>query len=223
VSQPPSARRFAVWAAFLALPLVLGAVAYPWVSRRLGAGGGERAVARAAAAARTAEGAAAASARRADAALGEGGAPGPTGRPAGGISLPASAPEAPTAAQIEAAREAELAAARAQQGWQKVETMAPRQARPGADGELVAPFQGFGLSVESTPPGATVTVDGRDAGETPLVTTVDCRPGDPVEVRVELRPLPPQARTVQCRADALLTLPVALSKAAPAKRPRPGP
>jgi hypothetical protein len=204
-----------VWAAFLVLPLVLGAVAYPWLSRRLGTGGGEQAVARAASAARTAEGAAAASARRADAALGEGGAPGsagPSGRSGGGISLPATAPEAPTSAQIEAAREADLAAARAQKGWQAVETMAPRQARRDASGELVAPFQGFGLSVESVPPGATVRVGGRDVGETPLVTSVDCRPGDPVEVRVEKRPLRSQVRTVRCRADALLTLQVALAR-----------
>lgn len=210
--QPPSARRFALWAAFLVLPLLLAAVAYPWLTRRKGAGGGGAAVAQASAAARAAEGAAAASAQRADAALGEGGPAGPSGRPGGGTSLPAAAPEAPTQAQIEAAREADLAAARAQQGWQRVETMAPREARRDAAGDLVAPFQGFGLSVESTPPGAVVRVGGREAGETPLVTSVDCRPGDLVEVRVERRPWRPQVRTVRCRADALLTVEVTLPR-----------
>jgi hypothetical protein len=211
VSRPPSPRRFAVWAGFLVLPLVLAAVAYPWLSRRLGPGGGEQAIARAAGAARTAEAAAAAVARQADAALGEGGAAGSSGasRPAGAAPR---RPEGPTTAEIEAARAAEVEAARAQRGWQKAEVLAPREARRDAGGELVAPFHGFGLSVESSPPGAGVRVAGREVGETPLVTSVACQPGAPVEVRVERRPYAPQVRTVRCRADTLLTVQVTLTR-----------
>jgi hypothetical protein len=76
----------------------------------------------------------------------------------------------------------------------------------------VAPFEGFGLSVESRPAGARVLVDGRDAGETPIVTTVDCAPGQPVEVRVERRGFRSARREVRCRADALLELSFPLAR-----------
>jgi hypothetical protein len=118
--------------------------------------------------------------------------------------------DGPSTAEIEASRAAEEARARAQQGWGRAEIMAPRQASRDADGDLVAPFTGFGLSVESTPAGATVRVDGRDLGETPLVATVDCRPGATLLVRVEKRPHRPAERKVRCRRDALVTVPVAL-------------
>lgn len=118
----------------------------------------------------------------------------------------------PTIEQIEASRASDEAAARALRGWQKVEVLAPREAKAGPDGELVAPFQGFGLSIESTPAGATVRVAGQDLGETPLLTSVNCQPGEPVEVRVERRPLRPQVRTVRCRADALVTVRVTLAR-----------
>jgi hypothetical protein len=72
----------------------------------------------------------------------------------------------------------------------------------------VAPFQGFGLSVESSPSGARLLVDGRDVGETPIVATVDCAPGQEVEVRVERRGFRPERRAVRCRSDALLELSV---------------
>lgn len=209
MSREPSPRRFAIWAASLVLPLVLAAAALPWI-RRAAAPGGAQPVAGASAAARAAEAATAERARRADDAGGAAGAtPAPATAP--GAEAPRR-PDGPTIEQIEAARAAQEALIEARRGWAKVETMAPREARRDATGELVAPFQGFGLSVESTPPGATVLVSGRDVGETPLVTTVDCRPGQPVEVRVERRPLRPQVRTVRCRADALVTVQVTLAR-----------
>jgi PEGA domain-containing protein len=208
VSREPNPRRFAIWAVALVLPLVLAAVALPWIRRALAPGGGQP-VAGATTAARAAEAAAAERARRADdASAGGGGAGAAT---ASGAEAPRR-PDGPTTDQIEAARRAQEALIEAQRGWKKVETMAPREARRDASGELVAPFQGFGLSVESSPPGAVVRVGGREVGETPLVTTVDCRPGEAVEVRVERRPLKAQVRTVRCRADALLTVKVTLSK-----------
>ena len=64
-------------------------------------------------------------------------------------------PESPTTAEIEAARAAEVDAGRIQQrNLAGAATFAPREATATADGERVAPFHGFGLSIESTPAGA---------------------------------------------------------------------
>jgi PEGA domain len=91
-------------------------------------------------------------------------------------------------------------------------TFSPRGTSTTAEGERVAPFHGFGLSIESTPTGAAVRVDGRDVGETPIVTTVHCAPGREVEVRVEMKGHRPVRRAVRCRADALLELSIALAR-----------
>ena len=186
--RSPSAGRFARWAIVLVAPLILAAVAMPWVLERL----------------RTE--------RRGVTATLRGAAP----ESAAGPTAPAEPPrrpEAPTTAQIEAARAAEVEAARLQQRHlEGATTFAPRQARTTADGERVAPFQGFGLSVESSPAGARVSVDGSEVGETPIVTTVDCAPGHEVEVVVVKRGFRPQRRTVRCRADALLELSLPLAR-----------
>jgi hypothetical protein len=132
--------------------------------------------------------------------------------PAGAPEAPHH-PEAPTTAEIEAARAAEVDAGRIRQrNLAGSVTFAPRGASTTADGERVAPFQGFGLSIESTPAGARVRVGGSDVGETPILTTVDCAPGRDVEVQVEKRGFRPVHRTVRCRADALLELSVALAR-----------
>lgn len=121
-------------------------------------------------------------------------------------------PEGPTTEQIEAALKAQEALAKAQRGWATSETIAPRDPVRDASGELTSPFQGFGLSVETTPPGASVLVDGRDLGETPLVAGVDCRPGDQLEISVERRGYRPHRQVVRCRADTLLTIPITLRR-----------
>jgi hypothetical protein len=76
----------------------------------------------------------------------------------------------------------------------------------------VAPFQGFGLSIDTTPAGARVLIGGVEAGETPLVAGVDCAPGAEVAVAVELRGYRTVRRTVRCRADALLELAFKLAR-----------
>ena len=116
---------------------------------------------------------------------------------------PAAAPELTESERAEARR-----------GWEHSTILAPRseQVDP-ATGEVTLPFQGFGLSVESTPDGAHVFVDGRDAGETPLLASLGCQPGAAVEVRVEHAGRRPERRSTRCRADALVKLSFALRPA----------
>jgi len=51
-----------------------------------------------------------------------------------------------------------------------------------------------------------VRVNGAALGETPLVASVDCAPGEPVEVRVAAAGRREARRTTTCRADALVEL-----------------
>jgi hypothetical protein len=188
--ETPSAGRFARWAALLVLPLVLAAVAIPRVLERL----------------KTTR--QAVPAALAGTATTPSGATGPAAAPE-----PPRHPEAPSTREIEAARAAEVEAARLKQRHLAASsTITPREAVVTADGERVAPFQGFGLSVDSSPSGARVLVGGKEVGETPIVTSVDCAPGEEVEVGVEKRGLRPAHRTVRCRADALLELRVTLAR-----------
>ena len=119
---------------------------------------------------------------------------------------PPKPPEAPTPEQIVQARKAQVELGKAQRGWESVTVLSPRDGKVGADGLETLPFEGFGLSVESTPAGATVLVDGAPKGETPLLASVDCKPGDSLTVRVEKRPLPAWEQRVRCRTDALVKL-----------------
>ena len=184
--RTPSAGRFTRWAILLVLPLVLAAAGMPWLLGQMRA------------------------ARHAvPATLSHAPADDATGGPGtGGASFAtetARHPEAPTTEEIEAARATAIEAGRLQQrNLAGATTFAPRQASVTPDGERVAPFQGFGLSIDSTPPGAGVRVDGRDVGQTPIVTSVDCAPGREVEVALTRRGYRPARRTVRCRADALV-------------------
>jgi len=166
-----SARRLALWAAFLVLPLVLGAFFLPGLVRTLRGA--------------SAQGEPSAAARR---------------------------PEPPTPGQIEAAREAEEAYARAQAGWKKSQTYAPREPERDASGAMVSPFQGFGVAVETTPPGAQLAVNGEALGQTPLVASVPCRPGQALELSLTLAGYQVHRRGLRCRADQLQHLTVELRR-----------
>ncbi len=97
--------------------------------------------------------------------------------------------------------------------WGKAEFIQPREEEiDRATGEAVLPFQGFGVSVESSPAAARVTVDGKEVGESPALASVDCRPGEEVRVRVEKASLRPHERTTRCRADKLVKLRVRLTR-----------
>jgi hypothetical protein len=122
---------------------------------------------------------------------------------------PPKPPESPTPDQIEKSADAAKALGEAERGWRKVEIIAPgAPVAPGA--EQTAPFQGFGLSLESDPEGATVAVDGRVLGETPLLTGLTCTPGAILRLRVSREPLPVRELTTACRADTLVKLRVRL-------------
>jgi hypothetical protein len=125
------------------------------------------------------------------------------GLPAGlaGVEQP---PEKP------AASPEELAAM--QRSWVGSEAMAPRSDRIDREtGERIGFFEGFGLQVDSTPPGARVVVNGEEMGTSPLLTTVDCAPGD--EVTVLLDRAGQRARAVtRCREDTLVKLQLKLRR-----------
>jgi len=183
--RSPSAGNFTRWAVLLLVPVVLSAAAMPWVLGHLRTGRGG---------------------------LGGGSLGGAVADSESPPEQPRH-PEAPTAAEIEAATTSSIEAARLQQrNLESAEMYAPRGAKTTASGERLAPFQGFGLSIGTTPLGARVLVDGNDVGESPIVTTVDCEPGQDVEVVVEKRGFRSERRNVRCRVDALLELSVALGR-----------
>lgn len=124
---------------------------------------------------------------------------------------PAAAFERPaTEEEVASAAAAERKLSRLERGWSGATTIVPRDAVADATGERVRWFQGFGLSVESTPPDAEVRVGGEVMGRTPLVSSIDCQPGDPVEVEVRRPELPARKRTIACRKDQLVELSVDL-------------
>lgn len=126
---------------------------------------------------------------------------------------PPRRPEAATPAERDAARAATAAADRLEQRHLAASSViTPRAPVTTAGGERVAPFQGFGLSIDTSPAGARVLVGGKEVGETPLVAGVDCAPGSEVAVAVELRGYRTARRTVRCRADALLELAFKLAR-----------
>jgi hypothetical protein len=87
------------------------------------------------------------------------------------------------------------------------ESLTPRDAKVDrATGERVAPFHGFGVSVDSTPGGARVLAGGVELGETPLVASIACEPGATVVVRVEKAGFGAWSARTRCRRDALVSL-----------------
>jgi hypothetical protein len=179
--QAASTRRIAFRALFLAAPLLIAGLAIPRVLPRLAA-------ARQAAVPAT---------------------PGSPMAPSEAAPPAPRAPEAPSPEQLERSVATARALGEAERGWRKVEILSP--AAPAAPGvEQTAPFQGFGLSLESEPDGATVTVDGRVLGETPLLTGLPCTPGSSLRLRVARDPLPARELTTLCRADTLVKLRVRL-------------
>ncbi len=111
-----------------------------------------------------------------------------------------------TEEELRRARAAARELGDAQAAWREGTAIAPSDGAQDASGERVRWFQGFGVSVESTPGDAQVLVDGQDLGRTPVVASVRCAPGDDVRVEVRRPPHRPQQRTTKCRADQLVEL-----------------
>jgi hypothetical protein len=126
----------------------------------------------------------------------------------GGGALPAGL-EPPRPAEKPPLSPEELAAL--QRSWVASVSIAPRDARVDPDtGERLGAFQGFGVQVDGAQ-GARVLADGTELGTAPLLASVSCRPGEPVEIRVERGEQSWSHRTV-CRRDALLELTPRLAK-----------
>ncbi|WP_426755792.1 PEGA domain-containing protein [Myxococcus sp. Y35] len=62
------------------------------------------------------------------------------------------------------------------------------------------------LMVDTVPPGATLSVNGRKEGTTPLSVTLDCLAGAPVTVKLTRRGFSPLEHTLTCRQDTMTQL-----------------
>jgi hypothetical protein len=121
--------------------------------------------------------------------------------PAGAEAPPAPPPEPPMSAHERALLE---------RSWLDSESIAPRADRiDPTTGERVGVFHGFGLLVDTVPPGARVLVAGEEMGVSPLLTSVACRHGEDVLVRAELGRQAASVRT-RCRKDVLVKLALVL-------------
>ena len=119
-----------------------------------------------------------------------------SGRPAPETERPPASPE-------------ELAAL--QKSWVDSQSIAPRDDRlDRATGERVGAFHGFGLQIDGAQ-GARVFVNGEEMGTAPLLTTVDCQPGDGVEIRA-VRGRESARAATRCRKDVLVKLRLALTR-----------
>jgi hypothetical protein len=73
-------------------------------------------------------------------------------------------------------------------------------------------FEGAILMVESEPSGATILVDGKDQGETPVSVGLECLPGKPVTVAFSLRGYEKAQHRTLCPLDALVKVTARLRK-----------
>jgi hypothetical protein len=90
---------------------------------------------------------------------------------------------------------------------------APQEAPPGSvTREERADFDGSVLMIDSEPSGATVLVDGRDQGETPVSVGLECLPGTPVIISISLRGHERAKHTTLCPHDALVKVTAQLKK-----------
>lgn len=95
----------------------------------------------------------------------------------------------------------------------ETKTPAPQEAAPGSvTREERADFDGSVLMIDSEPSGATVLVDGRDQGETPVSVGLECVPGTPVIVSISLRGYERAKHTTLCPHDALVKVTAQLKK-----------
>jgi hypothetical protein len=67
-------------------------------------------------------------------------------------------------------------------------------------------FEGAILSLESQPSEATVQVNGRDQGETPVMVGLECEPGEPVVITFSRRGFESAIHRTPCPRDALVTV-----------------
>lgn len=77
-----------------------------------------------------------------------------------------------------------------------------------------ADFDGAILMVESEPAGATILVDGKDQGQTPVSVGLECLPGTPVLVEFSLRGYEKAKHRTVCPHDALVKVTARLRKGA---------
>ncbi len=67
-------------------------------------------------------------------------------------------------------------------------------------------FEGAILSLESQPEEATVQVNGRDQGETPVMVGLECAPGEPVVITFSRRGFESTTHRTSCPRDEMVTV-----------------
>lgn len=72
--------------------------------------------------------------------------------------------------------------------------------------ESSSAFAGAILSLESQPAEATVQVNGRDQGETPIMVALECAPGEPVVITFSRRGFESMTHRTPCPRDAMVTV-----------------
>ncbi|HYO67144.1 MAG TPA: PEGA domain-containing protein [Archangium sp.] len=75
-----------------------------------------------------------------------------------------------------------------------------------------ADFEGAILMVDTEPSGATILVDGKDQGQTPVSLGLECLPGTPVLVEFSLRGYEKAKHRTVCPHDALVKVTARLRK-----------
>jgi hypothetical protein len=119
----------------------------------------------------------------------------------------------PTDAEVRESAQADRRLAELErEGLSRSSTLAPAEAAVDATGERVRRFEGFGVSVESTPPGAWVRANGEALGTTPLVASVPCTPGAELVLEIGGPRLRTVRRAVTCREDTLVEVSVKLAR-----------
>jgi hypothetical protein len=79
-------------------------------------------------------------------------------------------------------------------------------------GEEVSPFDGFAVSIETEPPGAMVSIAGKERGEAPVLANVECKGQEPVFIVARKEGFQPSRRELPCRADQLVKLKLVLAR-----------
>jgi hypothetical protein len=88
----------------------------------------------------------------------------------------------------------------------------PIKTEKAPNGEETSPFTGFAVTVDTEPPGATISIGGKLRGEAPVLASIECRGTEKVAVVARKEGFRPTTRELACRADTLVKLTLRLER-----------